>query len=118
METLVQTYLQLWNETDADRRATLYAQTFTPDATYQDPHMQASGAAELDGLVSAVHDRFPELVFTPDGTPETVGEHLRFSWNLGPRDGAAVANGTDFVLVRDGRFAWVVGFLNAVAPGV
>ena len=40
---LVDRYIAMWNETDAERRRALIAQTWTEDARYVDPVLQAEG---------------------------------------------------------------------------
>src|SRR3954447_22601832 len=55
---VVDTYLAAWNETDADRRRELIAQTWTDDASYVDPHMAGEGPDGIDAMVAAVQERF------------------------------------------------------------
>ena len=111
---LAEDYIALWNETDAARRTSLLAKTWTPEATYADPLMKGVGHAEIDGLIAAVQQRFPAFRFSLLGTPDGYGEVARFSWGLGPKDGEAVVKGTD-VVHRDGdRIASVTGFLDLV----
>ncbi|MET3901175.1 hypothetical protein ABIB57_005145 [Devosia sp. UYZn731] len=57
-------YLATWNETDADRRAALLGQSWSPTASYRDPLMAAKGAEALGGMIGAVQERFPGFVFT------------------------------------------------------
>jgi SnoaL-like domain len=111
---LAEDYIALWNETDAARRKSLLAETWIPEATYADPLMKGAGRAEIDGLIAAVHQRFPAFRFSLFGTPDGYGEVVRFSWALGPMDGDAVVRGTDIVH-RDGdKIASVTGFLDLV----
>ena len=50
------------------------------------------------------------------GAADGHGEHVRFSWGLGPDGAEAPIKGTDYVLVQDGRLKRVTGFLDQV-PG-
>ena len=107
-------YIALWNETDGTRRQALLAATWTPAASYVDPLMKGAGHAEIDGLIAAVQQRFPAFQFTLLGGADGYGEVARFSWALGPKGGAAIVKGTDFVR-RDGdKIASVTGFLDLV----
>lgn len=110
-------YLAAWNETDAQRRAALLEQAWTPDARYADPMMNGAGLAQISALIGGVHERFAGFRFNRIGTPDGHGEHVRFSWSLGPA-GAPVPPiaGTDLVELEDGRISRVVGFLDRV-PG-
>jgi hypothetical protein len=114
---IAERYIALWNEADAGVRQELLAQDWADDATYVDPVMSGRGAAEIDSLVDGVHARFPSFSFTLIGKPDGHGEHVRFSWTLGPGDFVdAPIEGTDIITVRDGRIQSVTGFLDRVPP--
>jgi hypothetical protein len=115
--TIAQTYLRAWNETDGARRAGLVADTWTPDATYADPLASVAGSAQVAQLIGGVHARFPGFRFALRGTPDGHGEHVRFSWSLGPAGAEAPIEGSDVVSLRDGRIHRVVGFLDKVPAG-
>ncbi len=108
-------YLAVWNETDAVRRRALIAGTFTEDAQYVDPVMQGGGHDGIAALVQGVHQRFPGYRFRQVGQVDGHNGYLRFAWELGPADEPAPIAGSDVArLADDGRFAWVVGFLDRV----
>jgi hypothetical protein len=111
---LAERYIALWNETDTERRRALLAANWTGDAIYADPLVQRAGHAEIDALIGAVQARFPGLRFALDGRVDRHGDHLRFSWKLGPESGEAVVRGTDFAITQGGRLKAVTGCLDAV----
>ena len=41
-----------------------------------------------------------------------VLNRVRFSWELGPEDGAALAGGVDFGVIAAGRLQSITGFLD------
>jgi hypothetical protein len=43
-----------------------------------------------------------------------VSNRVRFSWELGPEDGAALAGGVDFGVLVDSRLQSITGFLDFV----
>jgi hypothetical protein len=110
-------YIALWNETDPSRSKAMLATTWAPDATYVDPIMKGTGHDEIHALIAAVHAKFPGFRFALAGTPDGHGDHVRFSWSLGPDDGEAVIKGTDFATRSGDRIATVVGFLDLVPAG-
>ncbi len=110
-------YIALWNETDADRRLALLDKAWTEDARYVDPMMQASGRTEISALVAGVHQRFPGFRFRLKGQADAHGDHLRFSWTLGPSEAQDLIEGTDFVRLESGRLHSVTGFLDKVPAG-
>lgn len=107
-------YITVWNEPDATRRRAILEATWTPTASYVDPVAKGTGLIEIDNIIGSVRRRFPDFSFSLSGHADGHANVVRFSWALGPRDGAAVVKGTDFV-ARDGdRIATVTGFLDLV----
>jgi hypothetical protein len=114
----VDRYLAVWNETDAARRRALIAATWTEDAHYIDPVMQGDGHDGIEALVQGVHQRFPGYRFRQVGQVDGHNGYLRFAWELGPVGEPAPIAGSDVArLSEDGRFAWVIGFLDRVPAG-
>ena len=111
METACR-YIETWNATDTDERDRLLASHWTTDASYVDPLMSAASAAEVSGLIAAVHQRFPGFRFTLINTPDGHGKHVRFAWGLGPAGAEPVIEGSDVIMLQDGRMKDVVGFLD------
>jgi hypothetical protein len=112
--TVARTYIATWNESDPERRRALIAATWAEDASYADPLMRGEGPHEIDGLIAAVQQRFPDFRFTLVGQADGHGNHIRFSWQLGPEGGEAPIRGTDYVLMEGGRLREVRGFLDQV----
>lgn len=110
-------YIALWNETDAARRQQMLDTGWTPDAQYVDPMMQASGRDAISALVGAVHQRYPGFRFALAGRADAHGDHVRFSWTLGPSGADDLIQGTDFVQLEAGKLQSVTGFLDKVPVG-
>jgi hypothetical protein len=115
--TLANRYLSVWNERNADRRRPMLAELFTAGVTYVDPLMRGTGHDQIDCLIAAVQQRFPEFRFELEGRVDGHADYMRFSWGLGPAGADAVIKGTDVAHLQDGRFATVIGFLDQVPPG-
>jgi hypothetical protein len=112
--TVVERYIDMWNETDPDRRREIIAQAWTDDASYLDPHMAGDGPEGIDAMVAAVQERFPGHRFRLAAGPDTHHDRVRFGWTLHATDEQAIAAGTDFDnLAGDGRLREVTGFLEA-----
>ena len=107
-------YIELWNERAADRRRDMLKQNWTDDASYIDPLMSGDGRDGVDALIAGVQQRFPNFRFQLIGQPNGYGDHVRFSWGLGPEGADSPIKGTDFAVVRDGRIRSITGFLDHV----
>ncbi len=113
-QTIADRYIAVWNETDAKRRQALLTQNWTETAIYADPLMRGRGTEQIDALIAAVHERFPGFSFEISGLADGHGDHVRFSWQLGPEGAEAIIKGADIVLIDGGRIAQVTGFLDQV----
>jgi len=109
-------YIAVWNETDAQRRQRLLAETWTPDATYVDPLGRSEGLEQINAMIGAVHDRFPGFTFALDGEADGYGDYVRFSWGLGPDGADAPIKGSDVAVLNGERLRSIIGFLDQV-PG-
>jgi SnoaL-like protein len=117
MNDLVDRYLAVWNETDASARRAAIEEVFAVGVRYIDPLAAIEGHAALDGLIGAVQQQFPGLVFTPGGPVDAHHEQARFTWHLGAPGGEPVVIGFDVTEIDpDGRITNVLGFLDKV-PG-
>jgi len=111
-------YIELWNERKPGRRREMLAANWADDAKYVDPLMSGDGHDGVDALIAGVQQRFPDFRFHLIGQPNGFGDHVRFSWGLGPEGADSPIKGTDFALVRDGRIRSITGFLDQVPPSV
>jgi hypothetical protein len=110
-------YIAAWNETDAARRLALLETHWTADARYVDPVMQGAGHAQISALIGGVHQRYPGFRFKLKGNADAHGDHLRFSWILGPSGAEDLVEGTDFAELQGGKLRAVTGFLDKVPVG-
>ena len=112
---LIDRYIAIWNETDGERRRALIARTWTETASYLDPHVSSQGQADIDAMIEAIQQRFPDHRFRRAGDVDAHNNRVRFSWELAPAGSPAVARGTDFgVVAADHRLETVTGFLDQV----
>jgi len=116
-KTIAARYIELWNERNPQRRRDLLAGNWTNDAHYVDPLMAGDGHDGIDALVAGVQQRFPDFRFALIGEPNGYGDHVRFSWGLGPDGVDAPIKGTDFAVLNSGRIRNITGFLDQVPAG-
>ncbi len=111
--TLVQGYIEMWNETDPQRRRELVAATVSDDARYLDPLMSGEGIAGIDAMIAGAQSQYPGHRFALDSGPDAHNDRVRFSWSLAPEGGEPIAIGHDFArLAPDGRMDDITGFLE------
>ena len=117
IETTAYRYITLWNERAPNRRREMLETNWTRDAKYIDPLMSGDGYDGVDALIAGVQQRFPDFRFKLIGEPNGYGDHVRFSWELGPDGADSPIKGTDFAVLADGRIRSITGFLDQVPQG-
>jgi hypothetical protein len=110
---LIDRYMAAWNETDEVIRRRLIGETWTANASYIDPLVQAHGRDGIDSMIGDIQQRFASLRFRRVTEVDAHNNCLRFGWELGPESGPAVAGGVDFGTVsEEGLLQSIVGFLD------
>lgn len=117
VNTIASRYIDLWNERSPNRRRVILSENWASDARYVDPLMSGDGHDGVDALVAGVQQRFPDFRFRLLGQPNGFGDHVRFSWGLGPDGADSPIKGTDFAVLSDGRIKSITGFLDQVPQG-
>jgi hypothetical protein len=114
IQKIAHRYIDLWNERAPNRRREMLETNWTRDAKYVDPLMSGDGHDGVDALIAGVQQRFPDFRFKLIGEPNGFGDHVRFSWGLGPDGADSPIKGTDFAVLADGRIRSITGFLDQV----
>lgn len=107
-------YIAVWNETDPARRRAVLAEGWAADARYTDPLADVRGLDAIDSLIAHAQSQFTGLRFAVMGEPNGYGDHIRFSWRLGPDGGDSIVEGSDIAILAAGRIGQVIGFLDRV----
>ncbi len=111
--TIVDTYLAMWNETDAKRRAQLIERAWSGDGRYADPMLEARGKAGLGRRGAGSQPKFPGHRFRGRSGVDAHHGQLRFAWDLVSPDGAVGVAGIDVgALAADGRLERISGFFG------
>lgn len=110
---LADRYIEIWNETDGDRRI---AKTWSEAGAYADPAATSEGHDGIDKMTAAVHERFPGARFRRTSAVDKHNDRIRFGWALVAADGSTIVAGVDFGTVADdGRLASITGFFGDLA---
>lgn len=114
MERVVERYIALWNEPDADARRDAIAELWTEDGTYTDPLAAAEGRQAIEEVITGAREQFQGHVFKLFGNVDAHHGIARFNWELEPDSGGeSVVIGFDVAVVTDdGRLRNVYGFLD------
>jgi hypothetical protein len=130
---LVDRFVAIWNEPNAEQRRTMVRQLWTEDAlhVFQPPQevldaaaglnvtaiFQARGHAELEDRVARAYAEFiapGQFSFRLAGEPKRVADAVRFTWEMVSTDGAVAGVGLEFfVLAADGRIQLDYQFIEA-----
>jgi SnoaL-like domain len=114
---LVDRYVAVWNEPDAEKRRRGIAALWAEDGAHFTPSLEARGYQALEARVAGAHQKWVKeggFVFRSAKNVETHHDGVRFNWEMVPAAGGAIAAaGFDFlVLGDDGRIRLDYQFLD------
>jgi hypothetical protein len=112
VDSMIDRYIAIWNERDANLRLELISDTWSEDASYLDPLMGGEGHGGINAMVAGIQTQFPGYRFRRTSDVDAHHDRVRFGWELGPEGGPAFAGGVDFGVVVDGRLRSITGFLD------
>jgi hypothetical protein len=117
LNDLVDRYVSVWNEPDADRRREGIAALWEENGAHFTPSLEARGYQALEARVAGAHEKWVKaqgFVFRSANNAEDHHNGVRFNWEMVPAaGGAAAAVGFDFlVLGDDGRIRLDYQFLD------
>lgn len=113
LATTIDTHLEAYGETDAERRDALIASVWTPDGRLADPPFEGEGHAGISALSDVVFEHFPGHTFRRSTGIDAHHGVARYGWELVGPDGAVAVGGVDIAEVTDdGRLARVTGFFG------
>lgn len=117
--TVIDTYLQTWNETDPAKRSELIAASLGADLWYRDPLLEADGLAAYDQMISAVQAQFPGLEMRRTSGVDAHRDLVRFTWALGAPGAEPTFAGLDVAKFdADGRLHRIIGFAGNEVPAL
>jgi hypothetical protein len=93
--------LAVFNERDAQRRASAIESTYAPDVRWTDDEATTVGREALEAKASALQSQMQGLVFAKAGPVYQTRGLGYLAWTLGPEGGDPVASGFDVAIVRD-----------------
>ena len=113
---VVDRYIAVWNEPDANTRRRAVAELWIENGTYTDPLASVEGHQTIEEVVAGAREQFPGHVFKLIGDIYAHHGIVRFGWELVPEGGdESVVVGFDVAVVtEDRRLRNVYGFLDKV----
>jgi hypothetical protein len=93
VETVVDAYLDAWNERDPQRRITLLGAALADDCALEGPTGTFTGLEAVDRLIVALQERMGDAAITRAG-PVAAGT---FGWEVRRGDGTVLMQGRDEV---------------------
>ncbi len=114
--TVIDGYLETWNETDAGKRAELIESSLGADIWYRDPMLEADGRQAYGEMIASVQSQFPGLVMRRTSGIDGHHDLVRFNWSLGEPGADPVFSGVDVAKFDDdGKLHRIIGFIPETA---
>ena len=112
---VVNSWMDAWNEADAERRRELVSRSFVAHGRYADPFLAVEGTEAIADSLGQLRELFPgHFVRRKSGVEAHFGR-IRYAWELLDPLGSVVTDGVDVAeLAQDGRFQHLVGWVGQV----
>ena len=107
--------LDVFDEHDPVRRTAAMERVFAPDCAFSDPQASYRGHAEIEQMIVGLHARYPGFRFHLTSEPQAIVDGGRITWGHGPPGAPPTVRGADVALVRDGRIAVLLTFIEPPA---
>ena len=116
INSLIDTYCQVWSASDESERTRLLAEVWSPNATYTDPTVHAEGSAALLDHIARVIARRPGSTVLRTSKVDQHHGIARFAWRAVEADGTELPEGIDIVFIcADGtKIERILGFFGPV----
>ena len=105
LNELVDRYIALWHETDAELRRKKIAELWIEDGVQFTASREIRGYTALEKRVESAHEEFVKtggFIFRPSSSVSGHHDALMFKWEMVPAgDGEVAAVGTIFLLLSD-----------------
>jgi len=113
-QAIAQGCIDVWNERSASTRKEKLSARWASSAAYRDPLTKVEGLDAIDALIAGVQERFPAFRFELKPAASGYDGVVRLAWTLGPDGAEAPIEGSDVLVLADGKIGSVIGFLDKV----
>jgi len=113
LNTTIDTYLEAYGETDADRRIALIERAFATEGHVFDPPIEGAGHAGINDMFATIQGQFAGHSFRRSTGVDSHHGIARYGWELVAGDGSVTLAGMDVAVVNDeGKLSRVAGFFG------
>jgi SnoaL-like protein len=110
---LLRNLSDVFGENDPIRRRAAINELFHEDGVFYDPKGGTfRGRDEIDGIAGVLKATHPDFKYQPLAPPEELGDAGRVRWVSGIPGKPPEYGGTDFIVARNGRIAWLYLFFD------
>ena len=107
--------LEVFGQRDSARRATVIAEIYTADCTFNEAEERIVGRDALNAKVEGILKEAPGFVFRAAGPAQVNHDLGRLQWSLGPAGAPPVVTGMDVAVLGEGRIQALYTFLDKPA---
>jgi SnoaL-like domain len=94
--------LEVFNEPDPARRATVIAENYADDVVWHEPDRIIRGRNHLERRAEELRAENPDWVFRPAGPASELDDVGHLGFHYGPADQSPMVTGMDIARTRDG----------------
>jgi hypothetical protein len=115
--TIVNSFVEVWNDADPARRALAMGEACDEDIRYVNFEEAVQGYEGLSRMANDIHAQYPGHSFRRTSGVDVHRGGLRFTWQFCDPNGETIATGMEVAtLGPDGRIQSVISFNGALPP--
>ncbi|MCQ6957046.1 nuclear transport factor 2 family protein [Mucilaginibacter aquariorum] len=111
---LVEKHLQLWGETDGNKRIRLAKEIYHEDIQVTDPGEILNGYEEVSNFIGKLLSNSPGFQFSIAKPIENHHNTAVLSWQFGPSDEPGKICGLDIFTIQKGKVSSLLIFVDGV----
>ncbi|MFC0431012.1 nuclear transport factor 2 family protein [Kutzneria buriramensis] len=105
--------LDVFNETDPDRRAAAIAEVYAEDVVWHEADRLIHGSQELAARAAELRATTADWTFRPAGPVSALDDLGHLAFAFGPADQPNLSTGMDIARCKDGVIVELYTFVNA-----
>jgi hypothetical protein len=109
---LLKDHIQLWNETDQEKRILLAGKIYSDDIQVIEPDLILNGRDEIVNFIDSLLDKNKGFHFTLSRPAEIHHQKAILSWHFGPDSNPDSISGYDIFTIENGLISSFLVFVN------
>jgi len=111
-KSIADRHLMLWSERESSKRLQIMDKIYSEDIVMVDPHLIATGHAQVDDFIQNLHQANPDFLFSAAQPVDAHHDIVRLYWQAGPATKPDLVTGMDLLFIEKGKVQKLYVFVD------